>query len=238
MEAVLIVEGLVIILLLILVAGLLRSHGEILRRLHALGAGEDIAIPTGPSRRRPPATAGFGQAPLTELSGVTPAGDTVNVSLIHGRGTTLISFLSSGCSSCRTFWDAFSGDFELPGVDARPVIVTKGPAAESPEGVASLAPPGITTLMSTEAWDAFRVPMTPYFLLADGAGNVLGEGSASTWRHLQGLVRQSLSDSRRSAGQADENADPNGRAHFADDDLRRAGIEPGDPSLYRNPIDS
>ena len=60
MEAVVVVEGLVIILLLVLVAGLLRSHGEILRRLHSLGAGEDIAVPTGPSRRRPPATAGFG----------------------------------------------------------------------------------------------------------------------------------------------------------------------------------
>ena len=35
------VETLVLVLLTLLVAGLLRSHAEILRRLHAIGAGLD-----------------------------------------------------------------------------------------------------------------------------------------------------------------------------------------------------
>ena len=46
------IESVVIVLLAILVVGLLRSHAEILRRLHELGAGIDHDS----SRRRP---AGF-----------------------------------------------------------------------------------------------------------------------------------------------------------------------------------
>src|SRR3954466_13754920 len=38
-------EAVVIVLLAVLVAGLLRSHAEILRRLHALGAGLDRDVP-------------------------------------------------------------------------------------------------------------------------------------------------------------------------------------------------
>jgi hypothetical protein len=37
-SAILVVETVVVVLLTLLVAGLLRSHAEILRRLHALGA--------------------------------------------------------------------------------------------------------------------------------------------------------------------------------------------------------
>ena len=40
-SAILVVETVVVVLLTLLVAGLLRSHAEILRRLHALGAGLD-----------------------------------------------------------------------------------------------------------------------------------------------------------------------------------------------------
>jgi hypothetical protein len=51
--AVLIIESVVLVLLTLLVAGLLRSHAEILRRLHALGAGLDpdtLATPVSLSR--------------------------------------------------------------------------------------------------------------------------------------------------------------------------------------------
>lgn len=237
MEALVVIEGIVILLLSVLVAGLLRSHAEILRKLHALGAGEDVPVPTPAVRRRPPATAGFERAPLTVLDGVTPRGDAISVSLEHGRGPTLLAFLSSGCTSCQTFWTAFSGDFELPEPGTRTVIATKGPADESISEVARLAPESLTTVMSTEAWDAFRVPMTPYFLFVDGSGQVIGEGSASTWRHLLGLLRQSSADLSHAGRTSPVHLDTEGRAHFTDDELTRAGIEPGDPSLYRNPVD-
>lgn len=237
MEALVVIEGLVILLLAVLVAGLLRSHAEILRKLHALGAGEDVPVPTPAVKRRPPTTAGFEKAPLMNLAGVTPRGDTVSVSLEHGRGPTLVAFLSSGCSTCQTFWKAFAGDHDLPTEDTRTVIATKGPADESISEVALRAPTDLTTIMSTEVWDAFRVPMTPYFIFVDGSGQVIGEGSASTWSHLLRLLRQSMADSATPAQPSPLHLDTEGRAHFTDDELHRAGIEPGDPSLYRNPVD-
>ncbi len=41
MTALVAVETIVLVLLTVVVTGLLRSHGEILRRLHAMGAGLD-----------------------------------------------------------------------------------------------------------------------------------------------------------------------------------------------------
>ncbi len=229
--AVLVIEGLVIVLLAILVAGLLKSHAEILRQLHALGAGEDGSVTVG-ARSTRPRTTGFESAPATTLIGSDLGGGTLSVSLEHGQGNTLLAFLSSGCLSCQTFWSEFNGDFELPTPDTRTVIVTKGPGSESTAKVSQLAPNRIPLLMSDEVWDTFRVPMTPYFLLVDGDGMVIGEGAASSWRHLLGLLRQSAVDAA-----APIHLDTEGRRQFTDSQLRNAGIKPGDPSLYENPLE-
>ncbi len=85
--------------------------------------------------------------------------------------------------------------------------------------------------MSDEVWQAFKVPMTPYFMLVDGTGMVIGEGAAASWKHLLGLLRQST---------ADANAirlTPNDRRNPPDGQLRAAGVLPGDPSLYENPLE-
>jgi hypothetical protein len=230
MTALVIIEGVVILLLAILVAGLLKSHAEILRQLAALGVTEDGAVTVGTPQTRP-RTTGMEQAPANTLQGVSLDGSEQSMSLVHGRGPTLVAFLSSGCLSCQTFWNELHGDFELPTPDTRPVIVTKGPASESAARVGELAPSGVPLIMSDETWEAFRVPMTPYFLLVDGRGMILGEGAASSWKHLLGLLRQSARD----AVPLDLDAD--GREAFTDTQLRRAGIEPGDPSLYSNPLE-
>lgn len=231
MTAVIIIEGLVIVLLAVLVGGLLKSHAEILRQLHALGASEDGSVSVGTVHTRPRST-GFEKAPASTLTGVDLAGSTLSVSLEHGRGNTLLAFLSSGCLSCQTFWDEFRGEFDLPTPDTRTVIVTKGPESESASKVRDLAPARIPLLMSDDMWDTFRVPMTPYFLLVDGSGMVVGEGAASSWSHLLGLLRRSAADS------ADPiHLDTEGRLQFTDTQLRNAGIQPGDPSLYENPLD-
>jgi hypothetical protein len=86
--------------------------------------------------------------------------------------------------------------------------------------------------MSDDVWDEFRVPMTPYFLYVDGEARVIGEGAASTWTHLLGLLRQSEADSRTSP----VHLDTKGREQFTDSELRGSGIRPGDPSLYENPV--
>jgi hypothetical protein len=231
MEAVVVIEGVVIVLLAILVGGLLKSHAEILRQLHALGAGEDGAVTIGTPQTRP-RTTGFEKAPATTLAGVDLSGSAITLSLEHGRGNTLLAFLSSGCLSCQTFWDEFGGEYELPAPDTRTVIITKGPGSESPAKVRALAPQRVPLLMSDQVWDTFKVPMTPYFLMVDGDGMVVGEGAASGWQHLLGLLRQSAADAADPV-----RLDTEGRKQFTDAQLRDAGVLPGDPSLYQNPLE-
>lgn len=231
MTAVIVIEGVVIVLLAVLVAGLLKSHAEILRQLNALGAGEDGSVTVGSPQTRPKTT-GFEKAPASTLAGVDLGGSAVSVSLEQGRGNTLLAFLSSGCLSCETFWREFNGDFDLPTPDTRTVIVTKGPGSESAAKVRELAPSRLQLLMSDEMWDTFRVPMTPYFLLVDGAGMVIGEGAASSWRHLLGLLRQSAADAASPI-----HLDTGERLQFTDTQLRSAGVKPGDPTLYENPLE-
>ena len=86
--------------------------------------------------------------------------------------------------------------------------------------------------MSDETWDVFRVPMTPYFLLVDGSGMVVGEGAASSWRHLLGFLRQSAADAANPI-----HLDTGSRLQLTDAQLLDAGVQPGDPSLYENPLE-
>ena len=53
MTALVVVESVVLVLLVVVVTGLLRSNGEILRRLHALGAGLDPDAVDAPAVLRP-----------------------------------------------------------------------------------------------------------------------------------------------------------------------------------------
>ena len=227
MTAVVVIEAVVIVLLMILVAGLLKSHAEILRQLDRLGAGEPTGDPASAHR-----TTGLEKAPTTELSGVDPQGSTRVVTLEHGRGNTLIAFLSSGCVSCQVFWQQLDGKYELPTPETRVVIVTRGPAGESPSRISELAPKDIPLVMSDDTWDLFKVPLTPYFLLLDGGARVLGEGSASSWDRLLGMFGESAADARLPT-----RLDTKQREHFTDNQLAESGIEPGDPSLHEKPLD-
>jgi hypothetical protein len=116
----------------------------------------------------------------------------------------------------------------IGGDDTRLVVVTKGPEAESESRLRELAPEGISLVQSTEAWADYEVPVSPYFVLVDGpTGSVIGEGSAGSWGQVGSLMSQALADA---AGRRPERID-NGELR-ADAELRRAGILPGDPSLY------
>jgi hypothetical protein len=225
MTAVVVIEAVVIVLLLVLMAGLLKSHAEILRRLDRLGVTGDE-----PTRAQHLRTTGLGKVPAEEVTGVDPSGSVISVSLTHGRGETLLSFLSTGCASCRVFWEELAGGVDLPTPRTRPVIVTKGPGAESPGKVAELAPSRVKVVMSDEAWADFKVPLTPYFMLVDGEGGVIGEGSATNMSHLLGLFRQSAGDANP------VQLNTRQRERFTDDQLSGSGIEPGDPSLHEDPL--
>lgn len=248
MTALVVLEAVVIIVLTVLVAGLLRSHAEILRALHDLGAGVG-PDPAGAARGAAPiqlrTRTGIPEprgvaTPAADVVGVDVHGDAVAVAVVSVPHPTLLAFLTSGCTTCASFWDAF-GDpqLEVPG-GARVVVVTKGPEDESLSRLRSMVPSGLTTVMSSPAWDDYRVPGSPYFIYVDGSrGQVVGEGAAGSWQQVATFLRQSLEDAgydatdrsslRPSAAAAENGRD---RADRIDAELRAAGIEPGDPRLY------
>ena len=236
MIALVVAQTVVLALLGLLVVALLRSHADILRRLHEIdpvGGGEHDHGPTPvdfgvrPGVALPRET----ETPAYDVTGLSAAGEEVALSLVGAPRSTLLAFLSSGCMTCLDFWAAFARDDHRLPDGIRLVVLTKGPEQESASRVAELAPPGVQVVMSTQAWVDYQVPMAPYFLLVDGpAGIVRGEGAASSWRQLVDLMGQALADStprgtRRPAGAAE-------RESRIDAELLAAGIRPGDPSLH------
>ncbi|WP_436792525.1 hypothetical protein [Actinospongicola halichondriae] len=246
--------AIVVALLALLVVGLLRSHAEILRALHdngivldpdrehdhdhatatTVGAAPVINTRAGvPSPRTTDSTRAAG------ISGSTPAGATAAIPVAGRDHATLLAFLTSGCSTCAGFWEAFSAGVDLP-PETRLVIVTRGADGESPAAVAELAAPDLTVVMSSEAWDDYSIPVAPYFVLVDGrSGLVAGEGAAATWDRVTALLGKALAD----AGYDGENrltrrdlftARP--RQDRADRELADAGILPGDPRLYHDEL--
>jgi len=232
-------------LLVLLVAGLLRSHAEILRSLHDLGVDLDPARPqpgAEGSRLRSVPVSGGPPKRAEDLSGTTPSGDGVSIAVAEVRHLTLLAFLTSGCATCLEFWSAFA-DAAAPDVpgDARLVIVTKGPEAESIAALQRLAPTNVPVVMSTEAWTAYDVPVAPFFVLVDGSSNtIVGEGAASTWAQVTSLMVQAVADAgfdrrgRRSHAPGRPTGDALREARV-DRDLLAAGITPGDARLYRLP---
>jgi hypothetical protein len=236
MSVLVLLLAVVVGLLAVLVAGLLRSHAEILRALHQLGAGldPDDAVGAGPGMTVPrPRASG---RPASDLSGSSPEGDAVSVA-VNGVGhPTLVAFLTSGCTTCVEFWNAFADPraLRVPG-GARLVVVTKGEEAESPGRLRKIAPRDVPVVMSSAAWDAYDVPVAPYFAFVDGpSATVVGEGAAASWDHLRDMLSQALADAgfdaRARRGRRPQSGS-RARADRADAELLAAGIEPGDPSL-------
>ncbi len=226
MTALLVIEGLAIILLGVLVVGLLRSHAEILRSLHQLGAGDiggghEHAFSISP---RPRLSA---DAP-SDVAGETLRGSAVHIGVSGIDGRTLLAFLSSGCSACIGLWNDLRSDHTAGLDDVRLVVVTKGTEDESRSRLGELAPPEVNVVQSTQAWHDYEVPVTPYFVLIDGpTGEVVGEGSASSWTQVRSLMAQANADREVLASGRDGDTEVR-----ADAELRRAGITRGHPSLY------
>ncbi len=228
-NAILLAQTVSILLLGLLVVGLLKSHGRLLKVLH--DAGFDVGTrEQDPHGGRIEAPARTGKAAV-DVAGTTPAGSAVSINLTDAGHPTLLAFLSTGCASCQTFWAGMSqAEKDLPGSATRLVVLTKGPEAESPGRIIELAPPSVKLVQSTQAWEAYEVPVTPYFVLVDGGtGRVAGEGSATSWAQVNSLLGQAL---------ADISVDRSRPVRFgrrgeetADQALGAAGIGPEHPSL-------
>ncbi len=237
MTALITLLGVAVLLLGVLVAGLLRSHADVLRTLHDLGANEDELSRAGPPDQAAARVAGAEAAGgrARDLLGRSPTGATVAVTVDGAAHSTLLAFLTSGCATCRGFWDAFADpSLVLPAAADRLVVVTKSEAHESPGAIAGLAPRHTSVVMSDDAWDAYGVPVAPYFVLVDGpTGSIAGEGAALNWHQVSGLLARATADglASRSPARPGPPSDRDSPARV-DAELRAAGIEPGHPSLY------
>ena len=116
--------------------------------------------------RRPARPSRLGR-PAPPITGVDPGGRPVSV---DPEGRT-VYFLTSSCRPCRPVWAALSGD--------RTVVVTPDPSTESRRKVAELAPPGVTVVMSSDAWFAYAAGPAPWAVTVAGA-TVASEGPAGT----------------------------------------------------------
>ncbi len=243
MVALVSVETVLLVLVLVLVAGLLRSHAELLRRIGppdqpaAAGPEGSPAIAPPPPPGQPAAGSGGARTgAAAPVVGTTPHGDSVVLDFERVDGLdetaavgeaasapTLLAFLTSGCSTCAGFWSALA-ERAIPGV--QPVIVTRGSERERPARLRALAPDGVPVVMSSAAWEHYGVPGAPYFVLVEET--IRGEGVASTWAALSSLVADAIADAREAepAGQGSR------RARDVDATLAAAGIMPGDPRLY------
>ena len=227
MTVLVVLEGFVILVLAVLVVGLLRSHAEILRSLHDLGAGEggNHDSHSTPRVRSDLAQPRTGSIDAVDVAGARPGGGAGKVTLV-GPQSTLLAFMSSGCSTCAGFWEAFATGVDLPDESTRLVIVTRGPDRESESAILRLAPEQHQVLMSSEAWEDYDVPVSPYFVMVDGGGTVVGDGAAANWTQLTKLMNDAMADQRSSGHRA--------RHERIDRDLAAAGIEADDPSLWES----
>ena len=225
--------ALLVVLLGILVAGLLRSHADILRRLETMGSG------IGADEQ------GHGQLTLTKkpeavmhhlVEGISPDGEPIVMSLGTGDDPTLVAFLSTTCSTCTPFWDGLeSSVMYFGGRRHRVVAVTLGESEESPTRAKSMANPGLDVVMSSQTWADFEVPGAPYFALIEaGSNRVIGEGTAMTFPSLEEFLTDATNDQEWDLGRESFVDSEESRI---DADLKRAGIHPGDPRLYPEPGD-
>ena len=145
------------------------------------------------------------------------------------------------CSTCGAFWEALGDpDLALPAA-TRLVVVARDADEEHPALLHELAPPGVQVLHSTSAWTDYEVPGSPYVVLADGeTGRLRGEGTGQSLEQVLSMLGRAGADSahrdRLDARRGDKAAADAAREAAVDDELLAAGVQPGDPSLFR-PVD-
>jgi hypothetical protein len=208
-DAVVAAETLLLAVLALFVVALLRSHAEILRRLEGLEPAASAVEPPAADRVATNAQ---------DVAGETPSGGARHVAAAGGGGL-LLAFLSSGCASCAGLIESVADGAALIPPPLRLVVVTKDAQLERRRRLQPLERL-VDVVMSSAAWDAYGVPGSPYFVHVDADGTIAGEGSATAWSQVAGLVADALEDRRE------------GSLPRVDAALAAAGIGPGDPSLH------
>jgi hypothetical protein len=215
--AVVVVEGLAILFLGLLVVGLLRSHADILRSLHELGAGlEDDDAPARGARAATSTVPVAGSA--YDVSGTLPDDSAAAVAVVGAGQDTVLAFLSTTCLSCEPFWETFARPFPLPDDHRLVVVVQEG---DNVKKLRRISPPDLLVVRSDDAWRDYDVPGSPHFVHVSAAtGTVTGEGTGDTWEQVLDLLTQAAQ------------TDPRDNAERIDRELLASGIGPGHPSLF------
>lgn len=121
------------------------------------------------------------------LAGLTPAG--TPLAIPTGAGARLVvAFLTSSCRTCAVFWEALRAEGgHSPHQGPTMAIVTPDATTENRREVQRLAPAGWPVVMSSEAWTAWDVWGSPFFVVvADGV--IVAEGVAASWTELLDLI--------------------------------------------------
>jgi hypothetical protein len=152
------------------------TPAEILRRARPI-----------PTYRDHPAT-----SPV-DIEGVDPGGTPVHVPIVGNAEPVLLLllFLSAGCLGCRDLWDGTEELRHALPERVRIVIVAKGPEQEDAASIAALAPEGVATVMSSQAYLDYRVGGPPFLVVATGQ-EVLTEGVAWGIEETARAARQAL----------------------------------------------
>jgi len=235
MHVLVLVETVLLAVLTVLVAGLLRAYGTVLRRLHQLDGGVQASA-SGPLtfQVEPAPSANFG--PAHDVAGTSLAGEVVSARVVDVDHDTVLLFLSSGCTTCLTFWTELAKPVPLP-PRTRLLVVTQEAPAERPDELAGLAPPGIDVLLSSQAWLDYEVPGSPHVVFVEGAsGRVRGEGTGQSLKQVAQLLAQATGDPAFVTGaRAAKPSRDAAQEAAVDRELLAAGILPGDPRLYGEP---
>lgn len=240
MTGLVVAEAVALVIVGFFAVGLLHSYAGLLRRVQRLEGEVPLAAPKvplaapNPSPRLPAPTGA--ERPGADIAGESLEGETVALAVTGVEHNTLLAFLSSGCSTCAGFWAhlAHAAD-STGGRQTRLVVVTQSPDHESRSALASLASPDLVdTVMSSRGWEDYAVPGSPYFVFVDGrSGLVRGEGTALGWDEVFSLMALAEGDSAPAVGGRHRKpASDAAREAAVDRQLLRAGIMPGDPSLY------
>ena len=205
-------ESLLLVVVALFLIALLRSHAEILRRLELLSPEPPLPEPDA----REPA-----ELHLLDLQGRTLDGGARRLVLSPGPDT-LLAFLSTGCSTCVGLLETLQDAPPPLPPGLRLVVVTKDRRVERLRLLRPLSHE-VEIVMSSGAWESYRVPGSPYFLQIEGStGRVLGEGSAASWQQVASLILDAA---------ADRTTPETVNGDRIDDALAAAGIGPGHPSL-------
>ena len=133
---------------------------ELLRRLRPI-----------PTYRDHPATV------PSDISGVAVDGSRRELRILDSTEPVLLLFLSAGCFGCLDLWEGMAElRGELP-VGLQVVVITKGPEHEDANAVAVLSAGGMSVVMSSSAYEDYRVAGPPFLVLVT-ANSVLTEGVA------------------------------------------------------------